>query len=764
MAVAAGSVLGGSANAARAQDSPVVAEVRFQGLARTTEAYVRSVVETRSGDPFDQPTADADVTRLLTTRRFASAIVETEPTAAGMIVTFVVQERPTVERINFIGAAKFKDKKLLEQVPLQPGDPVDPFAAREGADAILQLYRDEGFGQAVVTYDAEALNTTGELVYTIEEGPRVRVRGIVFEGNTGIADKELRKQITTNTYVWIFRDGRFDEDTIEADAASVQNYYRDQGYLDCRVSYRLEFAPNQEDLTVTFTVVEGTRYLVESIAYSGAEVFAESDLAARTTLEVGGPILQDRLDRDVKSIQTLYGENGYIYVRVRALRVFSETPGFVLVTIEIIEGNQYYVGRIVPRGNERTQDKVVRRELDLFPGDVYNTTKATEAEESLRLTQIFSTATVTPVGDQPDVRDVLINVEESRKAGDFIFGFGVTSNSGLVGSIILDIKNFDLFDTPRSFEEFVKLRSFHGAGQRLRIEAQPGTELNRFRIDFTEPYFLDQKLRFDLSAYYFDRRRIEFDERRIGGNVSFGKRLPRGWLKDWYAELALRLEQVNISGVDIFSARDIRDDEGNSVLTSAKVSVVRDRTDSRFLPTRGDRLRVSYEQVGVLGGEHFFGKLVGNYTWHTTLYTDAQERKHVLSLDGTAGAILGDAPVFERFYAGGIGSIRGFQFRGVSPRQGFDDDAIGGDLLLLFSTEYSFPLYGELLRGLVFSDMGTVERDFELSNWRVALGAGIRLHLDFFGPVPLEFDVAAPVIRNGDDEEQVFSFFIGASF
>lgn len=764
MAVAAGSVLGGLANAARAQDSPVVAEVRFQGLARTTEAYVRSVVETRSGDPFDQPTADADVTRLLTTRRFASAIVETEPTAAGMIVTFVVQERPTVERINFIGAAKFKDKKLLEQVPLQPGDPVDPFAAREGADAILQLYRDEGFGQAVVTYDAEALNTTGELVYTIEEGPRVRVRGIVFEGNTGIADKELRKQITTNTYVWIFRDGRFDEDTIEADAASVQNYYRDQGYLDCRVSYRLEFAPNQEDLTVTFTVVEGTRYLVESIAYSGAEVFAESDLAARTTLEVGGPILQDRLDRDVKSIQTLYGENGYIYVRVRALRVFSETPGFVLVTIEIIEGNQYYVGRIVPRGNERTQDKVVRRELDLFPGDVYNTTKATEAEESLRLTQIFSTATVTPVGDQPDVRDVLINVEESRKAGDFIFGFGVTSNSGLVGSIILDIKNFDLFDTPRSFEEFVKLRSFHGAGQRLRIEAQPGTELNRFRIDFTEPYFLDQKLRFDLSAYYFDRRRIEFDERRIGGNVSFGKRLPRGWLKDWYAELALRLEQVNISGVDIFSARDIRDDEGNSVLTSAKVSVVRDRTDSRFLPTRGDRLRVSYEQVGMLGGEHFFGKLVGNYTWHTTLYTDAQERKHVLSLDGTAGAILGDAPVFERFYAGGIGSIRGFQFRGVSPRQGFDDDAIGGDLLLLFSTEYSFPLYGELLRGLVFSDMGTVERDFELSNWRVALGAGIRLHLDFFGPVPLEFDVAAPVIRNGDDEEQVFSFFIGASF
>jgi outer membrane protein insertion porin family len=746
-----------------AVSATAIREVRFEGLATTTESYALSVVRTTPGAPFDPARLDEDVSRLLATGKFATVTYRTDAGTDGVAVTFVVRERPRITSIEFDGNVKFSDKKLRAKVPLQVGDPLDTFRVREGADAIKLMYRDAGYGRAEVGFDADAVNTTGALVYSVEEGPRIRIRQVNYVGNSGIETSELTKKVKSKTYIWIFRDGKFDEDTVEADAAAIQNFYRDEGYLDARVSYQLDFSVDQQDLTITFTVVEGRRYAIESIDFRGNTVFTRERLLELDGLEVGEPVRQTELDSGAKAIREALGADGYIYTRVEPIRVFSETPDFVRITFDITEGEQYTVGRIVVRGNERTKDKVIRRELDLYPEDIFNLTKAREAELSLRQTQLFGEATVTPVGDQPGVRDVLINVEQSRSAGNFIFGFGVTSNSGLVGSIVLDLKNFDLFDTPKSFAEFIKLRSFHGAGQRLRIEAQPGTELTRFRIDFTEPYLMDKPLRFDASLYYFERGRRAYNERRIGGNVSFGKRLKKGPLKDWYGEFALRLETVRIDDLDVLAGRDIHDAEGDTLLTSAKVSLVRDRTDNRFAPSRGDKIQVSYEQFGLLGGE-LFGKVSGGYSRHYTVHTDELERKSVLSFKGVTGYVVGDAPVFERYYAGGIGSVRGFEFRGISPRQGVKDDPIGGDFMLLFSTEYSYPLYGELLRGLVFTDMGTVEPELQVRNWRVAIGTGVRLQVDFFGPVPLEFDVAVPVIRDEEDEDQIFSFFIGATF
>ncbi len=748
--------------AGRAADD-VVADVRFEGLTTLTNAYMSSVVRTQAGAPVDADVIAEDVTRLLATGKFTTVDSRVEDTPQGAVVTFSVTERPRITEIRFVGNRKYSDSRLGKEVPLQPGDPLDTFRVREGADSILLLYRGAGYGQATVSYDEQLLRSTGELLYTIEEGPRIRIEEVNFEGNDHIDKAELNKRIQSKTALWIFRDGRFDEDTVEADAAAIQNYYRDQGYLDARVSYELDFSTDQQELTITFIIAEGVRYLVERIGFEGNTVYSDAELAAVVTLLTGDPILQRKLDASVDAVRDHYGAHGYIYARVRPIRVFSESPGLVEVTLQITEGDQYRVGRIVVRGNERTKDKVVRREVRLYPNEILDMTEARAAEDRLRATQLFSLATVAPVGEQPDVRDILVNIDEGRKAGDFLFGFGVTSNSGVVGSIVLDLKNFDLYDTPRTLGEFLRLRSFYGAGQRLRIEAQPGTELTRFRLDFTEPYLMDKPTRFDFSAYFFERGRESYNERRVGTNVSFGRRLKWERLKDWYGEIAFRLEDVMVDDIELEAPRDVRDDEGHTLLTSVKASLIRDRTDSRMLPTTGDRLRLSYEQFGLLG-DAFFGKLSGGYTRHFTLYTDELERKQVLSLKGVASYVLGDAPVFERYYGGGIGSIRGFQFRGVSPRQGLDDDPVGGEFMLLYSTEYSFPLYGEFLRGLLFTDMGTVEENLEIRDWRVAVGTGIRLQIEFFGPVPLEFDVAVPVIKDQDDEDQVFSFFIGATF
>ena len=204
--------------------------------------------------------------------------------------------------------------------------------------------------------------------------------------------------------------------------------------------------------------------------------------------------------------------------------------------------------------------------------------------------------------------------------------------------------------------------------------------------------------------------------------------------------------------------------DGGSYLSSVKLSLLHDTTDSRFDPGEGHRLRLSWEQAGAMGGAYYHSKLTGSYTRHWTMAIDEQDRKSVVSARLRVGQILGEAPVFERFYAGGIGSMRGFDFRGISPRDGLRENRVGGAFMVLTGAEYSFPLYAKVVRGVFFADMGTVEEDFGINTWRSAVGAGVRLTLDIFGTIPMEFDLALPVSKGGDDDERVFSFFIGLPF
>lgn len=744
--------------------SPPIIAVLFEGVERTSEAYLREIVQVRVGEPLNTDALDRDVARLVRTGRFDSVRYETRPEGGGVTVVFTLAERPVLKSIRFQGNSKIPDRDLKGKVPLKVGDPIDPDAVNEGLEAIAALYREKSFGQVEVTVEREDL-AEGRLTYRIEEGPQIKVRKILFEGRASLSERELMKQIQTRTAFWFFRAGTLDPPQLEADVANLQRYYREQGFLDAKVTHRVENLEKEGDRRIVFTIEEGTRYRIESLRFEGNTVFSTEELQSLIRSREGAYVIQPILEADRTLIEKRYGEIGYIERNVEAVRVFSESPGQVLVTFRIVEGGQFRVGQIVVRGNTQTKDKVVLREFRLFPpDDLWNLTEARDAETRLRQTQIFQSARILPVGDEPGVRDALIDVQEADRVGDLIFGFGVTSNNGLVGQFAIDFKNFDISDTPKSFGEFFRLQAFQGAGQRMRIEAQPGTEVSRFRIDFTEPYLLDAPLRFDTGFFLFERGRDGYDEGRVGTYVSFGKRLERGLLKGWTGEIAFRLEDVEVDNVDLLAARDIRDVEGSNLLTSVKGALVLDRTDNRFIPSRGDRWRFSVEQFGILGGDHVFTELRTGYVRHFPVYTDLLDRKHVFSLRGDTAVLVGDTPVFERLYAGGIGSLRGFEYRGVGPREGLDDNPVGGDFMLLFGAEYTFPIYGESLRGVLFTDMGTVEESVSIRDWRASVGVGVRLTLDFLGPVPIEFDLAAPVLKGPDDEEQVFSFFVGTSF
>lgn len=749
--------------AATAQDQPpaTIRSIEFTGLERTGEVFARELVDLKAGEPADAKRLDDAVARLLRTGRYLSARYRLEHADGGARVIFEMRERPVVTVIRFEGNSQFNESTLKPLVTQKLGVPIDSLAVRDGQDAILAKYREAGFSEATITYDQDLVARTGELVYRISEGQQLRIREIVFEGAKTFERRDLEKQIDTKTAWWIFRTGAFDEHQAESDAARLQSFYRDEGFLDARASYRTEFKEGGRDLRVVFSVEEGTRYAIESIEFRGATVFTDTELREVIASRVGETVKRPKVDADVRAIQTRYGQLGYIDASVGSTRVFSDTAGLVRIAFDIREGAQFRVGRVVVRGNARTRDKVVRRALNLYPpDDLFDLTEVREAEKRLGETKIFSSARVYPVGDQPGVRDVIIDVKEAEKAGDFLFGVGVTSNSGLTGNVVLDLQNFDLWNPPRTLSEFIKLRSFFGGGQRLRIEAQPGTDVSRLRLDFTEPYFLDKPVRFDFSAFLFSRGRDGYDERRIGYSSSLGKRFERGPLRGWSGEIAFGTEFVSIDDLDVFAARDIRRDKGSNILTSVKGTLVRDRTDNRFIPSSGDRLRMGYEQFGILGGDHIFGRVTAGYTRYFTLSTDLRERKHILQLRADGGAVVGDAPVFERFYAGGTGSLRGFEFRGVGERQGLDDNNIGGDYMLLGGAEYSYPLIGDNVRGLLFLDSGVVGS----GGVRAAIGTGVRFTIDIFGPVPLEFNLAFPMLYDEDDDRQVFSFLIGRIF
>ena len=468
------------------------------------------------------------------------------------------------------------------------------------------------------------------------------------------------------SWIWLFRTGAYDPETAERDAAAIKAFYVARGFLNARVGHRIDFEVDDEThLILTFQIEEGLQHIIESVEYTGNTVFDDSVLESMMQSTIGSIVDTDILKIDHDRLLMEYGRLGYLYVNVSLSHVFSEEDGYVHLTVRIDEGDQYRVGRIQVRGNRHTRDNVIRRELRFFPEDLYDTEAVRKAEQRLVETRLFNEAHIIPGGKTPGVREALVTVEEADTT-TILFGVGVTSNSGVVGSISIEQRNFDIFDWPRTSKEFFSFRSFRGRGQTMRLSLEPGTELTRARLEFREPYLFDREIGLGLGIYVFERGRQEYDERRIGFTTSFDKRWREGPLEGWAGEIALRFESVNITGADSFTSREILEDEGNNWLTSVKGSLVHDRTDSFWLPTQGDRLKLSVEQVGALGGDHTFTKAIGTYDHYWTVKTDTFGRKHVVQLGTTLGQIFGDAPVFEKFHAGGIGSIRGFEFRGIT--------------------------------------------------------------------------------------------------
>lgn len=749
-----------------------VIEVRVQGNKQMTRGAVLLHVKTRPEQGYNETVVRADERRLLQTGRFESVVATRTQTDKGVIVTFTVVERPLVAELVFQGNKAFNDQELTKELSFGPQDPLSAFTVESGRLALENKYKSEGYHFAKVTVDRKALDEKRQVIYGIVEGPKVRVRKIRFDGNEYFGDLRLRQLISSSARLWPLVPGFLDAEQVAQDVVAIRNLYLSEGYLDAEVGRLLEFSEDREDVTLTFVIKEGPRYRVNRVVFEGNTVFHSQELERRIRLKQGAFFTDLSLRRDLKALQNTYGELGYLEASVRARRQFVdptapppewakdlEKPALLNVVFTIEESDQFRIGQIDIRGNTITQDRVIRRELRVFPEQLFNTVALEESRKRLLESRLFEDVTITPTGKAEKVRDVLVKVQEGRTA-EFLVGAGVSTNSGLIGTISFTQRNFDILAWPESWKQFLTAQSFKGAGQVFRLVTEPGTELMRFHVEWFEPALFDLPYSLGVRGFLFTRERETYDETRYGGLVSFG----HGFKNRWYGEVATRIEGVEIDNLDRDAPPEVIEDEGQHFLVGFKGSLIRDRTDSRWMPADGDRIQLTAEQVA---GNYTFLRANAEYRIYRTVYLDALDRKHILAGRVAVGHIFGDAPVFERFYGGGIGSIRGFRYRGISPRSQGTDEVIGGEFMVFAGAEYSFPIFGnegQQLRGVVFIDTGTVEEDFEVTTYRAAAGFGLRWVIPLLGPVPMSFDFAFPISKDDEDDEQIFSFSVGWSF
>jgi len=753
----------------------IIDAVRIVGNTQVSTSVILQLVRTRQGDKFDPATVVGDYQRIYDKmKKFADVEARVQPTASGVIVTFIVSEQQQIKEIRYEGNNNVKTKDLETTAGLAVGEAIDRFRINLAQQGIEKYYRDKNYSFVHAQWSYEDLQKTGVLVFHIVEGPQVRVRKIDFIGNNSFSAWKLKDQIKTGIYIFIFNAGKYDPEEVDEDVLSVTKFYRDKGFFDVRVGRKLSRSPDMKEMQITFVIDEGVRYTIDQVLFDGNSWVSEGALRKGLKDVEGAPYDRDVVDNDVREMVKTYSKaGGFIYqeqpgiqpnpeyLHITPQTYFEKEVGKVRLVYDISEGKQFRSGRILIKGNSKTQDKVILRELHMRPGQQYDSSEVQDAEDRLRGLPEFQSVTITPVGDDPNSRDLLVEVTEQRTA-QINVGVGVNSNGGFGGQLGYEQTNFDITNFPTSWGEAFSDRAFTGAGQDFTARFEPGTLGTDAVVSFTEPYLLDQPYSFSSSGYYETHIRPVFNDQRVGVSLGIGRRFNYVYS----ASLTFGAADVDIKSIELpylFRAPEIVAGAGHHTLTTIGAKFDRDTTNHGPVTYEGTDSWISFTDAGAMGGTVNYERMMYGLSGYQLLSDDLLGRKSVLNLHLEGGDDLRKAPFYDRFYGGGIGSLRGFEYWGVSPRAGPTPDVVGADFFMTGGAEYGFPLAEDFLRGVLFIDAGDYEPDWRYGVIRTSVGFGFRLVLPIFGKQPLALDFGFPITHSREDNEQVLSFSFGFS-
>ena len=697
--------------------------INVEGNRRIEAEAIKRVVKTQTGDIYNLKSLSDDLKAVYAMGYFDDIQIEAETQPDGITVTFKIKEKPTLRKISFSGSSwAFKDEDIEEVITAKRGTILNINVIQNDMDRIAELYKEENYHNVKVDYKIyERKDNQADLEYIIDGGEKFQIERIQFEGNSAFTDKELKRQMTTaesNILSWFTSAGDLNENNLEQDVARLTSFYKNNGYMQARVGEPVvNFIGNEIEITVK--IDEGPRFKVGKVALSGDLILPEEKMSASLKISQEEFYNREILRNDVLQITDLYANRGFAYVDV-APKVDQDPEKLVVdITFDIKKGQEVYFEEIIISGNTKTRDKVIRRQLRVYEQERFSSLRLKRSVRNLYRLDFFEDVKVdTTKGSADDKMILKIDVTE-KSTGAFSFGAGYG--------------NADLMYGTASIAE----RNLFGRGQHLELKAALGSKTQNINLSFTEPYIYDIPLSGTLTFYNWQYSYDEYDKNSFGAGLSFSYPI----FNYTRARLGYVYDLADISNINQDAPNSIKELDGKNVKSSVKPSLRYDSRDHAFVPSRGSSHGFSYEFAG-LGGDIGFMKYIADAAIYIPLFWEFVLAPHLEAgyVNKTRDKKL---PDYEKFYLGGIGSLRGFKRDDLAPVDS-EGNAIGGDKYVQFNLDMTFPLvksqgvYAGVFfdTGRVYGDNETIE--FNPSDLRQSAGLGIRW-LSPMGPVRLEY-------------------------
>lgn len=758
-----------------AQEKVKLREVRIQGNLRVEEDGIRLHVKTRPGDFFDPAAVDQDVKSIYRMGFFDEVKAEISEEA---ILTYFVKEKAYIREVKILGNSQLSKEKIEAALGVNPRAILDRDKVAEGVERVRKLYGEQGYLNASVDFSVSLIENNQAVVQLlIEEGNRLLIQKISFEGNRAFTESTLKGLMATKEkwfLSFLTNRGVLDRDVLTNDLAILSAHYYDHGYINHKIDEPIVLR-QREGIEVVIRVEEAEQYRVGKVEIGGELIADAETLLKKVELATGQIFRGSRLRGDIATLSEFYSDKGFAFAQVEPVTKVNGEEKNVDIALLVTRGPPVYFNRVMIAGNTKTRDKVIRREIQVAEQELFSGDRVKKSRDALQRTGYFEDVQLSSKKtDQADAVDLLVDIKEGP-TGTFSIGAGYSSGDNFV------------------FNTSVSEKNLFGRGQAINASFDVGTVRQDFVLSFTEPYLYDTPLTLGVDAFNTRRDFTEFTSRKTGYAVRTSYPLKRldlpylkrpsddrgygrpggdypGFIEYTRGGMSYELTREKIGSIQSEATATIRDEKGTSWTSSLTPNLSYDSRDHFFSPTQGTTANLAVEFAG-LGGDNRFLKTDAKGRWYYPVLKDPNwGGTYTVALGGALGYGVGlkerpngkkDLPLFERYFPGGMNTVRGFKERSLGPREG--GDSVGGDKQAVLNAELLFPImeqYG--LRGVAFFDMGQAFRRgdsiFDFGDFRRSIGVGGRW-LSPFGPLRVE--LGFPLNKKSGDDTSVIGFSLG---
>ncbi|MDD5528493.1 MAG: outer membrane protein assembly factor BamA [bacterium] len=695
----------------------MIVDIKAQGIKRVSSDAIISISGLEIGSELTPESIQKAITQLYAGGLFENIAISADKTGNGVTVNISVKEWPIVLKVSFKGNKKFKSKKLIEICQLKEFNVASESAIFDAVVRIRQAYEKEGFYAVNITPDVKEENGRAKVKFTIKEGSKIKVKEVIIVGNYAFPDKKIRKLMKNRAKYWWPWSGKFNKTEFDEDPLRVVNFYQSSGYPHCQlVSADIVPVGNGEWANLRVEVSEGKPVYFGNVLFEGNEFLKTEELRTKLKFKKGMPYSKDRLSKTLEEIYGVYSDYGYLYLSVDPCETLDSinVRETVDVTFKIKEGIQARVHKIEIASNLSTHDNVIRRELTIFPGEIFSRKKLIVSQRKIFNLGFFKNVTVDTrqASDSGDI-DLILNIEE-KAAGQASAGASYYPKYGIVGNLSLSTPNL------------------RGMGEYFSISYEKGTSIENITLGYQKPWLFDSPMSLGFNIYKSTTAMSSYNLHKIGGNTTLGFQVPR--LDYTKASVSYTLENVGLAGETSNLTRWYLDQEG--IRSMVGFGIVRDSRDNYLNPTTGSRnsCNVAFSG-GIFGGDIKYHKeMFESVTYHRLFW------RFVLGMRSKIGIASGytpseNVPVYEKFILGGIGDwgLRGYKDWEIGPR--LNGEIVGGNFASLFTIEAKLA-FDENMYPLIFFDAGNTWPDFKSTNLqslKKGVGVGFRIEIPMMG-------------------------------